>query len=66
MKTQNIIFRILTSPFVLGIFTVYYSLNLIRAVIMWILNGGEIMTYANDTRVCMTKIYEELKKQSEI
>jgi len=57
-----IILRILVYPFVLSLIVVSYSYHAVRNSIMFLIHGGEWITYAKSDKVTMKEIFEELKQ----
>lgn len=66
MKTTYKIFyilaKILSYPFILSIILIKYNLHAILNSILFLIYGGEWITYAKEDKVTMLDIYKQLKK----
>lgn len=62
MKTRNLILRIIIFPFVLIIILIKYNYHAFRNVYLFLLHGGEWITYARDEQATILEIFKELKE----
>lgn len=53
--------RIVASPFVMGLFAVFYFGLVIKSGVHWIFWGGEMIAYGKDTRATIVKVYDKLE-----
>lgn len=63
-KTINLILRILSYPFILGLILLKYNAHAIINSIFFLRYGGECITYAKEDKTTMQDIYLELKKSN--
>ena len=60
----KLILRIIASPFVLVFMILPVVNQLIKNWLLFLKNGGEFSPYANDDKVTIRMIYEELKSMA--
>lgn len=63
MNKRLFIFRLLASPFILGMLTMSYGYGLIKHFIKYLQYGGEWITYAKEDPKRLEDIYKLLKEQ---
>jgi hypothetical protein len=61
MKTMKRVLRYIVSPIVLVLILVTYTVHAFYQWLMFLLHGGEFITYLKDDRGSIEKIYKELK-----
>ncbi len=63
MNIFNLIKRIIALPFVLALILVSYNLHGVRNAFLFLLHGGEWITYKKQDKKCIQDIYLELKNK---
>ena len=63
MKRNKLILRIIASPFLLMMMLVFHIYTGFLNTFLFIKYGGEWMTYSDEDKPTIYKIYEELKKK---
>jgi len=64
-KIIDILLRIIASPFVLGLHLIFVIYKAIYGTTMFLLHGGEFISYKKDDRACIYDLYQQLKKFDE-
>ena len=62
MNTNKLFLRILVSPIILILFIISNIYNTIYLFVLFIMYGGEWMSYDKQDKAKMSAIYEELTK----
>lgn len=65
MEINRLILRIITSPFLLIMMLVFHIYTGFLNTFLFIKYGGEWMTYSDEDKSTIYKIYKELKEKSE-
>jgi hypothetical protein len=66
MRRFNILLRILVFPLILGVVVIKYNAHAILNSILFLLHGGEWITYAKDDRKTIQDVFLELKRQNDL
>lgn len=60
-KIIKISLRLLVYPLILGILLITYNINVIKVSILFIIYGGEWITYYKDDKKTIKDIYDKMK-----
>jgi hypothetical protein len=65
MNKRNLIPRLIVSPLILGLMTVYYSIAIFRDWFLFLRYGGEFVKYKEkDPSATLQTVYNAVKDQS--
>lgn len=59
----NIVLRVIALPFVLAIILIKYNAHAIVNVVMFLVHGGEWITYAKDDKKTIYDLYKVIKEK---